>query len=50
MNHTVTHQAGASEASPQTGPEKLPGIRHIVAISSGKGVSDWGRPPLPIPA
>src|SRR5665811_2156299 len=34
MNHTVTHQAGAS---PQTGPEKLPGIRHIVAISSGKG-------------
>src|ERR1035438_8105548 len=37
MNHTVTHQAGASGASPQTGPEKLPGIRHIVAISSGKG-------------
>ena len=37
MNHTVTHQAAASGASPQTGPEKLPGIRHIVAISSGKG-------------
>src|SRR5450631_4896150 len=37
MNHTVTLQAGASGPSPQTGPEKLPGIRHIVAISSGKG-------------
>src|SRR3984893_2238663 len=37
MNHTATHQAGAPGASPQTGPEKLPGIRHIVAISSGKG-------------
>ncbi len=24
-------------ATPQTGPEKLPGIRHIVAIGSGKG-------------
>src|ERR1700730_54046 len=37
MNHTATHQAGAPGASPQTGPEKLPGIRHIVAIGSGKG-------------
>src|ERR1022692_4590414 len=37
MNQTATHQAGASGASPQTSPEKLPGIRHIVAISSGKG-------------
>ncbi len=27
----------APHASPQTGPEKLPGIRHIVAIGSGKG-------------
>src|ERR1019366_2081141 len=37
MNHTATHQAGAPGASPQTGPEKLPGIGHIVAIGSGKG-------------
>src|SRR5487761_242841 len=37
MNHTATHQAGAPGASPQTGPERLPGIRHIVAIGSGKG-------------
>jgi ATP-binding protein involved in chromosome partitioning len=37
MNHTATHQAGAPGASPQTGPKKLPGIRHIVAIGSGKG-------------
>src|SRR5437879_10568874 len=37
MNHTATHQAGAPSASPQSGPEKLPGIRHIVAIGSGKG-------------
>jgi ATP-binding protein involved in chromosome partitioning len=37
MNHTTTHQPGVPGASPQTGPEKLPGIRHIVAIGSGKG-------------
>jgi len=37
MSHTATHQAGAQGASPETGPEKLPGIRHIVAIGSGKG-------------
>ena len=37
MNHTATHQAGAPSASPQADPEKLPGIRHIVAIGSGKG-------------
>jgi ATP-binding protein involved in chromosome partitioning len=35
MNHTDTHPARAP--GPQTGPEKLPGIRHIVAIGSGKG-------------
>src|SRR6202166_1948647 len=35
MNHTATHPAGAP--GPQTGSEKLPGIRHIVAIGSGKG-------------
>jgi len=34
MNQAATHPAGAS---PQGGPEKLPGIRHIVAIASGKG-------------
>src|ERR1039457_483026 len=37
MNHTTTHQPGVPGASPQTGPEKLPGIRHIVAVGSGKG-------------
>src|ERR1039457_4072173 len=37
MNHTATHKAGAPAASPQPGPEKLPGIRHIVAVGSGKG-------------
>ena len=37
MNHSAPHQAGAPGAAPQTGPEKLPGIRHIVAIASGKG-------------
>jgi ATP-binding protein involved in chromosome partitioning len=37
MDHTATHQAAAPGASPQTGSERLPGIRHIVAISSGKG-------------
>jgi hypothetical protein len=36
MNHTATHQARAPGASPQSGPEKLPGIPHIVAIRSGK--------------
>ena len=42
MNHTATHQAGTAGASPQNGPEKLPGIRHIVAIGSGKGgVGKW---------
>ena len=37
MNHAAPPQAGALGASPQVGPEKLPGIRHIVAIGSGKG-------------
>jgi len=37
MDHTATHQAEAPGVSPPTGLERLPGIRHIVAISSGKG-------------
>src|SRR5439155_22450199 len=37
MDQTATHQAEAPGASPQSGPERLPGIRHIVAIGSGKG-------------
>jgi ATP-binding protein involved in chromosome partitioning len=37
MNHTAPPPAGASGASAPTGPEKLPGIRHIVAVGSGKG-------------
>ena len=36
MNQTAIHQARAPGASPQSGPEKRPGIRHIVAIGSGK--------------
>jgi len=37
MNHTAIHQPGAPSASTGAGPEKLPGIQHIVAIGSGKG-------------
>lgn len=37
MNYTAPHQHDTPGALPQTGPEKLPGIRHIVAIGSGKG-------------
>ncbi len=37
MNHTAPHQHDTPGASPRAGPEKLPGIRHIVAIGSGKG-------------
>ncbi|MGH8569416.1 MAG: P-loop NTPase, partial [Gammaproteobacteria bacterium] len=37
MNHTAPHQHDTPGVSPQAGPEKLPGIRHIVAIGSGKG-------------
>ena len=37
MDPSATHKAGAPAASPQPGPEKLPGIRHIVAVGSGKG-------------
>jgi len=36
MNHTATHQARAPGASTQSGPENLSGIRHSVAIGSGK--------------
>jgi ATP-binding protein involved in chromosome partitioning len=37
MDQMATSKAGAPAASPQPGPEKLPGIRHIVAVGSGKG-------------
>ena len=37
MDQMATRKAGAPAASPQPGPEKLPGIRHIVAVGSGKG-------------
>jgi ATP-binding protein involved in chromosome partitioning len=37
MNHTPTHQYDKADVPTQTGPERLPGIRHIVAIGSGKG-------------
>ena len=34
--HSQHHAPGAS-SQPPVGPEKLPGIRHIVAVGSGKG-------------
>ena len=37
MDHTASHQHDSPGASPHTGPEKLPGIRHIIAVGSGKG-------------
>jgi ATP-binding protein involved in chromosome partitioning len=37
MNHTAPHPHDTPGALAQTDPEKLPGIRHIVAIGSGKG-------------
>ena len=29
--------APSPSSQPSTGPEKLPGIRHIIAVASGKG-------------
>src|ERR1700675_4685885 len=31
------HPANASSQQPSAGPEKLPGIRHVIAVGSGKG-------------
>ena len=36
LDHSQHHAPGAS-SPPAVGPEKLPGIRHIVAVGSGKG-------------
>ena len=35
-HHDHHHAAGASH-QPSAGPEKLPGIRHVIAVGSGKG-------------
>src|SRR3990172_9414513 len=35
-HHDHQHAPGASR-QPSAGPEKLPGIRHVIAIGSGKG-------------
>ena len=35
-HHDHQHAAGASDR-PSAGPEKLPGIRHVIAVGSGKG-------------
>ncbi len=31
------HQAPDAAAEPSAGPERLPGIRHLIAVASGKG-------------
>src|SRR5712692_3601582 len=31
------HQPVGTAAQPPAGPEKLPGIRHLIAVGSGKG-------------
>ena len=36
-SHQDHHQAAGASHQPSTGPEKLPGIRHIIAVGSGKG-------------
>ncbi len=36
-SHPVLHQAPDSAAEPPAGPERLPGIRHLIAVASGKG-------------
>ena len=36
QHHDQQHASGAS-AQPSAGAEKLPGIRHVIAVGSGKG-------------
>ena len=36
-SHQDHHHAAGASHQPSTGPEKLPGIRHIIAVGSGKG-------------
>jgi|GEM_PF-3547777 len=41
-DHHQQHAPGASSQS-AVGAEKLPGIRHIIAVGSGKGASENPR-------
>jgi ATP-binding protein involved in chromosome partitioning len=43
LHHSGPHAPGASP-QPAAGSEKLPGIRHIVAVGSGKGGADFFLP------
>ena len=36
-SHPGLHQAPDAAAGPSAGPERLPGIRHLIAVASGKG-------------
>jgi ATP-binding protein involved in chromosome partitioning len=36
-SHPGLHQAPDAAAEPSAGPERLPGIRHLIAVASGKG-------------
>lgn len=36
-SHHSHHQAPGASTQPLAGPEKLPGIRHVIAVGSGKG-------------
>ena len=36
-SHQDHHQTAGVSHQPSTGPDKLPGIRHIIAVGSGKG-------------
>src|SRR5712691_1983833 len=36
-HHDHDHAPNASSQQPSAGPEKLPGIRHVIAVGSGKG-------------
>src|SRR2546423_14668175 len=35
--HPGLHQAPEAAEEPSAGPERLPGIRHLIAVASGKG-------------
>src|SRR5947208_9097162 len=36
-HHDHDHAPNTSSQQPSAGPEKLPGIRHVIAVGSGKG-------------
>ena len=36
-SHQDPHHAAGASHPPTPGPEKLPGIRHVIAVGSGKG-------------